>query len=299
MTLYQDPRAFVVGLEGVALFRAFCGEHDGEFTRRRLQELQVLIDAEPYLGDPFVVEEMTTVEGYADWAATYDLPGNGCFELDEPVIAAILHGLSVERAVDVACGTGRLAGLLGEHAREVIGVDSSPDMLALASKKWPNVRFLRGDLYGLPIERSSAELVVCALALSHVPNLAPAFAEFGRVLQPGGHLVISDVRGFIDGIRPPMIWRRADGTFGYLPVWVHRTSDYLSAALAAGFEVRGCTEPAPQLTAIDEAIEPRRSPVTPGEPPNVWELMGWCPQAVRAAFRGSPGAIIWHFQRAQ
>jgi ubiquinone/menaquinone biosynthesis C-methylase UbiE len=64
-------------------------------------------------------------------------------------------------------------------------------------------------IYQDPLPDDSADVIVCALALVHMPCLERVLSEFARVLRPGGDLVISDVhhqlvtRGFGDhGTRP-------------------------------------------------------------------------------------------------
>src|SRR5690348_13050963 len=65
-------------------------------------------------------------------------------------------------------------------------------MLERARRRLPDVEFREGTLDRLPLAGGTVDLVVCALALCHLPDLPPAFAEFARVLRPGGHLVVSD-----------------------------------------------------------------------------------------------------------
>jgi SAM-dependent methyltransferase len=297
VSIHQVPSAYLLGLEGVALLRAFSGEYDEDFTRARLAEVKELLESADEVGKPFTARPLTTVEGYAAWASTYDQPGNGCFPLDEPVISEMLQSVPADgKAVDVACGTGRLSRLLLQRGHAVVGVDSSPDMLSVARRNHPLLDVLEGDVRALPLDTGAQDVVVCGLALSHLPDLRPVFSELARVLRPGGHLIVSDIRGFLDTIRPPTIWRAEDGTFRYLPIWVHRTSHYLSAALAVGLHVLRCEEPVAEPLPMDDPSWQVRRPVPPGQPPNVWELMGWCPAAAHAAFAGCPGAIVWHFQ---
>lgn len=66
-------------------------------------------------------------------------------------------------------------------------------MLALARKRLPEAEFRHGDLGALPVDDAAVDLVVCALALTHVERLEPVFAEFARVVRPGGHVVIADL----------------------------------------------------------------------------------------------------------
>jgi SAM-dependent methyltransferase len=70
---------------------------------------------------------------------------------------------------------------------------SSPDMLEQARARVPAADFRQGDPHSLPLPDDHADVIVCALALVHLEDLAPAFREFARVLRPGGHLVITDV----------------------------------------------------------------------------------------------------------
>jgi SAM-dependent methyltransferase len=132
------------------------------------------------------------LEGVA-LSGTYDQPGNPLIDLEQPLVREILDRIPPGAALDAACGTGRHSGYLSGLGHQMTGVDSSPDMLAQARKRVPAARFLAGDLHRLPVRAQAADLVVCALALTHVPALAPVLAEFARVLQPGGHLVISDI----------------------------------------------------------------------------------------------------------
>lgn len=66
-----------------------------------------------------------------------------------PQVAAWLDGLvggSSRRHLDFACGTGRILEVIGRRFQQVIGVDVSRDMLALASARFPDVQLLLGDV---------------------------------------------------------------------------------------------------------------------------------------------------------
>lgn len=201
--IYQHPLAFLLGLEGIALLRGFAGEHDREFTLARLEEIRRLLDGADALGGGVEAEPIATRDGYATWAAWYDEPGNQLIDLEQPVVQEILAGLPVGVALDAACGTGRHTAYLASLGHRVIGVDESPEMLAVARAKVPAAELHEGDLHDLPLADDSVDLVVCALALVHVPELGRAFAELVRVLRPGGRLVVSDSRGLIGDLGGP------------------------------------------------------------------------------------------------
>jgi SAM-dependent methyltransferase len=294
LVIYQHPLAYLLGLEGVALLHAFAGDYDRDFTEARLAEVRALLDSAGQLGGGAAIRPVPIVEGYGAWAGAYDLPGNQLIDLEQPIVWEILDGLPRGTALDAACGTGRHAGHLAALGHAVIGVDTSPEMLAVAAAKVPGAEFREGDLHQLPVPGQHADVVVCALALTHVPELAPALTEFVRVLRPGGHLVISDSRGLLGYLGSPVVTALPGGGFGYLPHRNRLTSDYLAAALPLGLQVRRCEEPRRPCPLIDPDALPDAVPAD--EPPDIWSLHSWCAAATNAAYRDNPAAIIWHFQ---
>lgn len=302
--VYQHPLAYLLGLEGVALLRAFAGDYDREFTEARLAEVSTLMGSALRMDDGATVQPLTIEEGYWAWAEEYDAQANRLIALEQPVVRGILDKLPAGVALDAACGTGRHAGYMASLGHRVIGVDRSPEMLANARAKMPQGDFRRADLLQLPVPDGRVDLVVCALALAHVPQLAPVLAEFARVLRPGGRLIVSDSRGFFGDITVPLVKAGPQGVPGYIPNHNWLTSDYLVAALPLGFQVRSCEEPRSPYPLVNHDGRPptARGPDmdhTPGTPPNIWALHHWATTATNAAYRDSPAAIIWHFQLAR
>ena len=297
--VYQHPLAYLLGLEGIALLRAFAGEYDRDFTLARLAEVRALLDSADELGDGAVVDPIPTTEGYGSWGEFYDEPGNQLIELEQPIVREILDGLPRGVALDAACGTGRHSSYLASLRYTVIGVDSSAAMLERAREKVPGGEFYEADLDNLPLPAGHVDLVVCALALMHVPEIEPVLAEFVRVLRPGGSLVLSDWRILAGDTGIPLVKPGFDGTPGYMPTRGRRTSEYLAPALALGLQVRRCEEPLRPFPLVDGHGVSDGAPVpdhVPGAPPNIWALHRFCPAAANAAYRGLPAAIIWHFQ---
>jgi ubiquinone/menaquinone biosynthesis C-methylase UbiE len=293
--------AYLLGLEGIALLRAFSGLYDKDFTEARFREIQSLLGSSDELGEGVEGRPITTREGYDRWAPFFDEPGNQLLEIEQPIVREIFDGLPVGVALDAACGTGRHAEYLASLGHTVIGVDTSPEMLALARAKVPNGTFLESDLHDLPLADDSVDLVVCAIALSHVADLAPALTELVRVLRPNGHMVLSDSRGLIGDIGLPLVRVGPTGEVGYMPVHARLASDYLAAALPLGLQVRRCEEPrrpSPLLgddgTDLHDGARPPDQ--VPGDPPNIWSLHALAPAATNAGWRGNPAAIVWHFQ---
>jgi hypothetical protein len=70
--VYQHPLAYLLGLEGIALLRAFAGEYDRDFTKSRLAEIRELMDSVEELGNGAVVEPIPTTEGYGSEVENYE-----------------------------------------------------------------------------------------------------------------------------------------------------------------------------------------------------------------------------------
>lgn len=295
-SIHQHPLAYLIGLEGVALMKAFAGEFDRAFTEARLAEVRALLDAGDALGTGVDVPPLDTAAGYDGWAPHYDCPDNGIFVMEEAWVRPILDSLPVGSVVDAACGTGRHTAYLAGLGHAVQGFDVSPGMLAVAKEKLPGVRFEQADVCALPVPSASADAVVCTLALAHVEDLGPVFAEAARVLRPGGRFVISDTRGhFVGSPLYPLVEWDVHDDFGYLPTWRHSTVEYLRAVLASRFRVRDVQEPLRPGPTVDPS-EPAESVQHPDLPPNIWELHPWAPEAANAAKRDDPALIVWDLE---
>ena len=100
---------------------------------------------------------------------------------------------TVARVADVGCGPGRVAAFMAERGLDVVGVDVSPAMLAVARTAHPHIKFEEGQLDALPIEAGELPGAVCWYSIIYTPpdRLAEAFRELTRVLIPGGYLLLA------------------------------------------------------------------------------------------------------------
>jgi SAM-dependent methyltransferase len=98
--------------------------------------------------------------------------------------------------VDVGCGDGALVRHLARRGARAIGVEIGAEPLARARAHPPAAaeRYEHGGAQALPLEDMSAEVVVFANSLHHVPGelLDTALAEAARVLRPGGVLYVQE-----------------------------------------------------------------------------------------------------------
>jgi ArsR family transcriptional regulator len=97
---------------------------------------------------------------------------------------------------DLGCGTGAMAAILAPHVKQVIGVDASEEMLDAAQERhaaFANIQWKRGTLETLPVASDSADAATLMLVLHHLPSPAVALTEAGRILKPGGRVLIVDM----------------------------------------------------------------------------------------------------------
>jgi ubiquinone/menaquinone biosynthesis C-methylase UbiE/DNA-binding transcriptional ArsR family regulator len=114
----------------------------------------------------------------------------------EQAIERALADRPLGRLLDVGTGTGRMIELLGPRAMQAIGVDKSSEMLRLARVKLESAgipsSLRQADMYALPLADGSADSIVIHQVLHYAHNPAAALAEAGRVLRPGGRLLVVD-----------------------------------------------------------------------------------------------------------
>jgi SAM-dependent methyltransferase len=275
---------YVLAVEGLAMARNIITSP--EVMAARAAEIAGLVAAADtdLLASRIPVSSYEVDAGYTLWAPRYDTMDNAVIEAETPIVADLLRGVPAGVALDAACGTGRHAAMLAELGWKVVGVDATEAMLELARPKVPGAEFRRGRLEALPVEDASIDLVICALALTHIEDLRPAFAEFARVLRPGGRLVTTDLHPFVTetGLMAgfPVEDRVPGGSvpreLHFVPNLTHHASEYVDAILDAGLVLAGCVEP--RLPDEDLTMFP------------TWSTL---PDATRQAFGGLPFLLLW------
>jgi len=194
-------------------------------------------------------------EGYARWADGYDAYANPLVTAEEPVVHDALGDVRGKRVLDVACGTGRHTRWLAEAGARVTAVDRSAPMLAVARKKCQglDVDFREGDVSELPVPSGAFDVVLSALVMEHVPEVAPALREVHRVLAPRGVFVLSVYHPAFLWKGVPPHFRAEEGVEYEMPAFVHLPSEYASVLLDLGMTITRFVEP-----IVDDALVARR-----------------------------------------
>jgi ubiquinone/menaquinone biosynthesis C-methylase UbiE len=209
---------------------------------------------------PSVVKE-TVRRHWAGRAATFDqAPNHGLHS--EPQRAAWLEllrtwsGSEPLDALDVGCGTGFLALLLAHLGHRVAGVDVAEEMLRLAREKAAAagraIAFRPADAERLPFEDASFDLIVERHVIWTLPDPHGALAEWGRVLRPGGRLVLIEGAWQTTGHADYALIRDA------LPLYGGRPAAELAVLVAASGLAEPEAEPLMDAVLWGEAPERER-----------------------------------------
>ena len=189
---------------------------------------------------------LSTQEGYDRWSTLYDGEGNPLLPLEEPQVVRALGDVAGRSLLDIGTGTGRHALRCAAAGAQVTALDFSSGMLDKARNKpgATSVRFVEHDLtQALPFAAAQFDRALCCLVLDHIPTPATLLTEIHRVLRPGGFLVVSVMH-------PALLLRGVQARFTqpetgqkvHPQSYPHRSSDYVMAALQAGFRITEMSE---------------------------------------------------------
>jgi len=97
------------------------------------------------------------------------------------------------RVLEVGIGSGLNLPFYGAGVRQVIGLEPSAKLLAMARRaagaRAGKVELIKGSAESIPLDAASADTVVTTWTLCSIPDATRALAEMRRVLKPGGRLL--------------------------------------------------------------------------------------------------------------
>lgn len=135
---------------------------------------------------------------------------------EKDVEDALVHLLTdgpLDSLLDAGTGTGRMLELLAPHIRRGVGVDVSPEMLAIARDRLmdaKNCQVRLADIFRLPFATTGEfDAVLFHQVLHYFDDPGAAVADAARVLKPGGRVVIADFAPHeLEFLRDEMAHRR-------------------------------------------------------------------------------------------
>jgi SAM-dependent methyltransferase len=134
------------------------------------------------------------------YAAAIDTKPHNAF-YERPATLALVPDVKGKRVLDAGCGPGVYSQWLLDHGAEVVALDASPRMVALAKERTGGRADVRVADLEMPLDclsDASFDLVLSPLVLEYVRDWRAVFREFHRVLVAGGHLVVSVTHPFSD-----------------------------------------------------------------------------------------------------
>ncbi|MCX8122893.1 MAG: arsenite methyltransferase [Spirochaetes bacterium] len=152
-------------------------------------------------------------------------------------IATLKEG---EVVLDLGSGAGIdcfLASRKVGSTGKVIGIDMTPEMIALAKENAQklnitNVEFILGDIEDLPVENDSIDVILSNCVINLAPDKEKVFNEAYRVLKNHGRLVVSDI--VLEGTLPNQIKNSIDAYVSCIAGAIQK-EEYISLLYKAGF----------------------------------------------------------------
>ncbi|MFZ2785196.1 MAG: class I SAM-dependent methyltransferase [Sediminibacterium sp.] len=182
---------------------------------------------------------MNVQEAYDQWSGQYDTNQNKTRDLEALSLRQTLSGLRCKRILEIGCGTGKNTAWLQTITDEILAVDLSDKMLAVAKNKITSeqVQFQQADItQNWDFATGTFDLITFSLVLEHISDLQAVLHKAYRVLEPGGKAYIGELHPFKQYNGTKARFDTAQG-IQVVTCFNHHISDFTSSAKQAGFEI--------------------------------------------------------------
>ena len=98
-----------------------------------------------------------------------------------------------DTVLDIGCGNGRLYQLFQDMQVHYTGIDQSSELIAIAKKRFPDLRFIVSEMTDMAIQSNSADIIYAIASFHHLPTIelrVKALEEMKRLLKPQGKIVM-------------------------------------------------------------------------------------------------------------
>ena len=175
-------------------------------------------------------------EGYKEWSGTYEQTVQD--EMDLRLLSKIksIPWKEIRRAIDFACGTGRIGVWLKTHGvDEIDGIDITPEMLSKAKEKNVYHSLINANILDSGIAERTYDMRIQVLADEHLPEIDSLYTEASRIVTDNGYFVIVGYHPFflMNGIITH--FHKQNGDPLAIESYVHLFSDHIRAAFKSNF----------------------------------------------------------------
>lgn len=208
-------------------------------------------------------------ELYREQAQQYSKFANESFSwqyLEKPLLDNVVSSFDPKptKVLDVGCGMGRTLRYLldkGIAAENILGVDISEEMLAIAKENVPEVKTVKSDLTKLSL-KDKFDLITCTHVLHYLgeSDFREALSVFHELLNPGGTLffvITHPVRTTRHNLaeyfkRDWIVDHTPWGTTS--PLFLRPVSDIVNETISAGFTLKSLEEPSVPVEAKEHDL---------------------------------------------
>jgi ubiquinone/menaquinone biosynthesis C-methylase UbiE len=142
---------------------------------------------------------MNVKESYNIWAKQYDTNDNKTRDLEARALRENLANIEFTSCLEIGCGTGKNTGWLLSKAHEILAVDLSEEMLAVARSKYSSgkVRFVQADInQRWDFAEKQFDLITFSLVLEHIEELDHIFEQASKYLIRSGYVYLGELHPF-------------------------------------------------------------------------------------------------------
>ena len=156
-------------------------------------------------------------------------------------LVELLNPVKGERILDLGCGTGQLTNEIAKSGADVLGLDSSPDMIGQARQNYPTLRFVLADAREITFEHEF-DAIFSNAALHWMLDAPSVACKMAQALKPGGRLVaemggkgnVRQIESALHSVLPPFYSGSMPDSKTYFP----SVAEYSTILENAGLEVR-------------------------------------------------------------
>lgn len=183
-------------------------------------------------------------ESYNEWAAQYDTNDNKTRDLEARALRENLANIEFSRCLEIGCGTGKNTVWLLSKAQEILSVDLSEKMLAIAQSKYSSgkVRFVQADInQRWDFVDKQFDLITFSLVLEHIENLDHIFEQASKSLIHSGYVYLGELHPFkqYTGTKAKF---KTENDEHIVTCFNHNISDFTQSAHTYGLDIVSLNE---------------------------------------------------------